>query len=256
MRTGRDDQPEIAVVLIGHGSRQSESNRAFEQFVADYAALRPELRLSHGYIEMAEPGMKAALRAAARTAPRVVAAPLLLFKSNHAKTDLPAVLDELRRELPDIRFELAEVLGASPALAKLAWLRALATGLFADAGRGTTILFVGRGSRDEDATEEFFAQARLFARGADAQEVLPCFLNAARPDFSETLRGLYETAIESLVVVPHLLFAGTLVDRIETEVAEFARRNPGVRTAVARPLGTHPIVLRLLNERIAAVLRA
>ena len=86
-----------ALLMVGHGSRQPDANREFEELVAEYRRRRPELAVAHGYIELAEPPLAAALaELAASGVERVVVFPVLLFAAGHAKNDIPLALAAVR----------------------------------------------------------------------------------------------------------------------------------------------------------------
>lgn len=245
-----------AVVLIGHGSRRAAANADFERYVAAYRARRPDLDVSHAFLEQAEPVPGEALRAAAGRAQRVVALPFLLFRSAHAASDLPRAVTPLRREFPEVRFEIGAVLGAHRRLAELAYERARETELLIDeAPEKIAIVYIAHGSNDPDANEAFFEQARLFEAGR-GHRVAPCFWKSARPGLAETLDSVARDRPERVVVVPHFLLAGVLTDRIKDEVASFARGQARIRIAVAPPLGVHPYVLDVVDERVEQALAA
>jgi sirohydrochlorin ferrochelatase len=114
----------LSVVVIGHGSRDDGATREFERLVADYARHRPDLDVSHGFVELAAPTLTDSLEAAARRAARVVALPLLLFAAGHVKNDLPLALVAARRDYPRVRFDVARPLGVHPLLTDLLFERA------------------------------------------------------------------------------------------------------------------------------------
>ena len=245
-----------AVVMIGHGSRRAESNARFEEFVERYRARRPEWDVSHGYIELAEPYLGDAMRAAAeRGAKVVVAAPLLFFRSGHAKNDLPIAVAELRKEFPHVRFEISDVLGVHQRLADLAYLRACETDLLpTDNPEKTAIVYIGRGSSDPDANGDFFKAARIFAEGHKFGWMAPCFVSIAEPKLAEALDMIARVRPERLIVVPHFLLTGVLIERITEAVEKFAKDYAWVRTAVAPPFGVHDYVLDVLDERVRGAL--
>ena len=75
-----------SVVLIGHGSRRPAGNQRVAEIAEALQTRVPDVSVSHGFIELAEPHMSEALSAAAREADRVVVVPVLLFASGHAQS--------------------------------------------------------------------------------------------------------------------------------------------------------------------------
>ncbi|MCR1793325.1 sirohydrochlorin chelatase, partial [Leptospira sp. id769339] len=55
-------KPKIAVLVLGHGSREENSNLEFVSLVEAYSLTRPDLKISHAYVELAKPDIETALR--------------------------------------------------------------------------------------------------------------------------------------------------------------------------------------------------
>src|SRR5581483_2591001 len=165
-----------AILIVGHGSREAEANAEFEALVAAYRAARPDLDVAHGYVELAQPSLEAALESLAARASldgsangdgavsgdaasdggvsgdragarRVVAVPLFLFAAGHVKNDLPLALDHARRRFPRVAFTAARALGVDPRLQSLLAARIAEHGA---PSAGTAVIVVGRGASDPD----------------------------------------------------------------------------------------------------------
>ena len=196
-----------ALLMVGHGSRQPDANREFEELVAVYRRQRPDLTVAHGYIELADPPVAVALANLAATAQRVVVFPVLLFAAGHVKNDIPLALAAVRGDYPDVDFVAARPLGVHPAMTELSLQRPRQAAV-PEQEEAQTVLVVGRGSSDPDANADFFKVVRLFEESAPFQRVLPCFIGVARPTFEQTLEWAARGRPERLLVVPYLLFAG------------------------------------------------
>jgi sirohydrochlorin cobaltochelatase len=85
------------LLIVGHGSREAGANVEFERVVAAYRARRPELRVAHGYVELAQPSLRAALGALCAEVDQVLVLPLFLFAAGHVKNDIPLALEQARR---------------------------------------------------------------------------------------------------------------------------------------------------------------
>lgn len=245
MRTG--------LLVVGHGSRNPSANTEFECLVDAYRSARPEMDVAHGYVELAEPSLSAALGELARRCEQVVLLPLFLFAAGHVKNDLPLALAQARRDFPGTRFLAANPLGAHPGLVSLVRDRARASlGALGGAGGSTktAAVVVGRGSSDPDANGEFCKVVRLFAEGMELSWVMPCFIGIVRPLLSEALDLLARSRPDRIVVVPYFLFAGRLIGRLEEQVAEFGRRYGWIRTHVASHLGVEPRIFGAIDDRL------
>lgn len=241
---------DTGVLIVGHGSREPGANAELEALVAAFAAAQPEYAVAHGYVELAAPALGPALRALAERASHVVALPLFLFMAGHAKNDIPLALAEARRERPDVRFTAARALGVHPGLVELAFERARPA---LERGRDparTAVIVVGRGASDPDANGDFCKVVRLFAEGRGLGWVVPSFLGITEPRFEAAADLVARARPERIVVVPYLLFAGRLIDKLRAQVAGFAARYPWIAIELAPHLGCDGRLLALIAERV------
>ena len=106
------------VILAGHGSRSPEANAAL---VALAHALEADVRVpvTAAFLEMAEPAIPAAMRAARDAgATRIVVVPYFLSPGMHVTRDLRAIASDARTAL-EIPIEIADFLGAHPDVPRL-----------------------------------------------------------------------------------------------------------------------------------------
>ncbi|MCH2205450.1 MAG: NAD(P)H-dependent oxidoreductase subunit E [Lentisphaerales bacterium] len=242
-----------AVVFIGHGSRRGNSNENFEALVEAYQDFTPDVKVYHGYIELAKPFMGDAIRQAAEESSEVTVMPLLLFRAGHAKNDIPLVLDEVRKEFPNVNFKAADVLGPHPKMAQLAFLRGTETGLLSESSDNsdTAVVFIGRGSSDPDANSDFYKQSRSFSEGRGFQWVLPCFIGITEPKLQEALELMARIKPKKLLVIPYFLLTGVLIERIQQQVEEFNRDFPWVKAKMAPPLEAHNLLFETITDRLS-----
>lgn len=239
----------VAVVVVGHGSREPAANAELEALVGAWASTRPGREVSVGYVELARPSLAEALAAAGARHERVVALPLFLFAAGHVKNDLPLALDAARHACPGVAFVAARSLGVQPSLAELCWTRAAVD----DAAR-TALVVVGRGSSDPDANGDFVKQVRLVGEGRALFACEPTFVGITRPLVAETLERVARARPDRIVVAPYLLTAGRLVEKIAATLDEFAARHPWIATRLAPHLGADERLFRLMDERVVEAL--
>lgn len=110
------------LLIAAHGSRVDDSNRevaALARSVSDRLGTRFDAVL-HGFLELAEPSISAALDAAAeRGATRVAVLPYFLAAGRHVKDDIPDIVSRKRRQWPDMRIEVLDYVGISPKMSML-----------------------------------------------------------------------------------------------------------------------------------------
>jgi sirohydrochlorin ferrochelatase/(2Fe-2S) ferredoxin len=242
------------LLIVGHGSRDPSANVEFEALVAAYGSARPDLHVSHGYVELARPSLATALRDLAQQADPVVVLPLFLFAAGHVKNDIPLALSQVRHDVPTVRFTAAHALGVHATLVDLAFERARTALERARDPTKTAVIVVGRGSSDPDANGDFCKVVRLLAEGRDLGWVMPSFIGITRPLFEETMELVARTRPERIVVAPYFLFGGRLIKKIREQVESFQTRYPWIRTELAPHLGSDDRIFRLIDERLHAVM--
>lgn len=241
-----------ALVIVGHGSRDPAANAELEAFVAAYAAREPGRDVSHGYLELAEPSLGATLHRAAERAESVLVLPLILFAAGHIKNDLPLTLAGARQKFPSVSFLAARPFGVHPLLtAVLAERAESASSSLSAADRAkTAVLVVGRGSSDPDANGDFCKLVRLFAEGRGFSRVDPAFMGITAPKIDEALESSARARPERILIVPALLFGGSLLAKLDDQLGRFAARYPWIKTVRAPHLGAHPNLFSLMDERL------
>ncbi len=239
------------VLVVGHGSRDTGANREFEALIQAYQSRHPEFDVRYAYVELAEPLLGKALVELSAPGREIIILPLFLFAAGHVKNDIPLALAAARQGQPSAMFRAARPLGVHAALADIVFDRAASVLPLAppDAAR-TAAVFVGRGASDPDANGDFCKLARLFGEGRNLGWLLPCFVGITRPRFEETLEFAARIRPDQLLVVPYFLFGGKLVIQIQEQTAQFRKRFPWIKVAVAPHLGIHERLLDVLDERV------
>jgi sirohydrochlorin cobaltochelatase len=241
-----------AVLIVGHGSREERANRELEALVARHRTLLAGAEVAHAYVELARPLVDEALADLGARHRRVVVLPLFLFLVGHAKNDIPIALHRARAAYPQVQLLSGRELGLHPLLLEILFQRAAVAmgGAPTEEERARTVaVVVGRGSSDPDANGDFCKLARLFGEGRGFRAVLPAFIGITTPRLEETLELAARLRPGRLLIVPHFLFGGRLVDRIRDEAAAFAGRYPWIRITVAQHLGPDPRLNTILEQR-------
>jgi sirohydrochlorin ferrochelatase len=158
----------------------------------------------------------------------IVVMPLLLFSAGHAKRDIPdAVIEAIDRL--DQRGQVTEV-WQTPALQWDPTTLALSEARCRDAARKSGVmpsecdlLLVGRGSSDPIAVDAVRQYADRLASRMDCRSHATAFVAAATPTVADGLQqAIARGNRRPLLVVPHLLFAGEVLDAIEGAVRSIA----------------------------------
>ncbi|MGI8336321.1 sirohydrochlorin chelatase [Actinomadura scrupuli] len=119
---------------------------------------------------------------------------------------------------------------------------------------GPPLLLVGHGTRDEDGAADFGRFVERLDRRLPV-DVAGGFIELSPPPLTEAVAGLYRRGHRRLAAVPMMLVAaGHGKGDIPAAMARELVRHPGMSYVYGRPLGPHPVLLRVLEERLDAVL--
>lgn len=253
-----------ALLVIGHGTRESQGVEQFHRVVEQLRAALAPRRVAPAFLELCAPSIPEAIaELAGAGVTRVTAAPLLLFAAGHAQHDIPAILAAAHVAHPQIEFRQASCLECHPAIVELSALRfrealesseaPLATGATAEsAARDTLLLFVGRGSRESAANAEMYRFARLRFEKTPVGWVEICFTALTEPSLDRGLGIAAALPFARIVVQPHLLFDGELLRRIQGRVEAVGRADPKRTWVVTQTLGPHQLLTDAVIELASA----
>lgn len=246
------DAPSFALVLAGHGSRDPDGVREFEELVRLMTA-RSAVPISHGYLEFAQPTVETAVeRAIANGHSTIVVVPALLCAATHAKNDMPSELLQLRQRFPQTDIHFGAAMDLHPALLSLCRERIIA----AEASSphlvrrdDTCLVVVGRGTTDPDANSDISKLTRMLQEGMGFGASFVCYAGTASPLVAQGLRSAAKLGKRRIIVLPYLLFDGVLVKRIYAAARSLAARLREVEVIEAGYLGVAPQVVEVFLER-------
>jgi sirohydrochlorin ferrochelatase len=256
---------ERIIVLLGHGSRRGSATDLGLREVARRLRARfpagPPVLLA--FFEFLHPSLPEAIReVAARGARHVVVLPYFLFDGKEITVEIPEVLDELRRELPQVAITQAANLGVDERLIDVVVERiegALqGTAQFQavlprrGAGGRLGVVLVNRGSRkryDPGTRLAEMAQMLRLRLGAEA------LVEAAQAENSPITvaaagRALIAQGARRLVVAPYLHFPGkVLADNVIPDVQGLRHDFPEVRVYLASTLCADDRLVDICRDR-------
>ncbi|MCE9604086.1 MAG: sirohydrochlorin chelatase [Planctomycetia bacterium] len=248
-----DTHSSRGLLVVGHGTRDPAGIAEFLAVSQRIAVAVAPLKVEASFLELADPTIDAGIaRLAAAGVRELTVAPLILFAAGHAKQDIPRAVAQAVarhsgmavRQLPHLGCH-AELLALSERRFREACAARDASGSPPNVvwPHETLLLMVGRGSHDPEATAEMhrFANLRLQASHCGRLEV--AFTAMAEPGLDEALENAARLPYHRVVVQPHLLFAGVLLERVREQVAEAARRFPDRQWVTTGHLGPEPEVV-------------
>ena len=87
--------PKTGIMICGHGSRDPQARVEFDRVAAGLRVRLPNRTIATGYLEFAQPDLRAGFEAlAAQGVTRILAQPAMLFTGTHMKDDLPAAIGD------------------------------------------------------------------------------------------------------------------------------------------------------------------
>ena len=238
-----------ALLIVGHGSRDSRGVAEFHDLVDLVRRRNPSLTVEGGFIELSRPPISECVdRLADRGARNAAAVPLMLLAAGHAKDDIPATLVREKMGHPEMSFNYGRALGIRPELLELMDERISTVVLEEEKGE-TAVLVVGRGSSDPDANSDLSKIARLFYEGRPYPVVESAYVSMTPPDVAEGLDRCLKLGAKRVVLFSYFLFTGVLEERIRGQGEAFAEANPGVEVRYAGYFGPDKRVADLVVER-------
>ena len=99
---------------------------------------------------------------------------------------------------------------------------------------------IGRGTSDQTALDAMrhFSKLRIEGSEVPIQGSGTGFFAGGRPTVDELLGAAESSGVKTVVVQPHLLFEGELIEQLRQKVETLRIRNPSQRWLVTMPLGS------------------
>lgn len=240
------------ILIVGHGSREKRANAQFKALVRKYAAIRPQYDIDYAFLELAHPLIGERLEEWGTSKREIRILPLFLFAAGHANRDFPRINKAFSEKYPSIKISMANVIGPDPKMARLAMLRVLS--LKGNPSK-ISLLLVGRGTKDKRAQQDLRKIAASMRKAGRFGEVRSCFYAMAEPRLEKALNKAALSGYRSIRVMPYLFFNGDLVSKIRSKVMAFSRKNKGITAKIAPTLGTHKLLLEVMDARFRRMVR-
>ncbi|HCU68816.1 MAG TPA: hypothetical protein DGF30_06240 [Desulfomicrobium sp.] len=108
------------MIVLGHGSRRREVGEAFTAMVERVARQLPGMTVLPAFFSLGEPTLADQVRRlASGGCSRIVIMQYFLYNGVHIEQDIPAMIAELRREMPGLQFVVQPTLQDDPAMERL-----------------------------------------------------------------------------------------------------------------------------------------
>ncbi len=244
------------VLLVGHGSRNSEGNREIERFASIWREQNPDWHIETCFIEFADvlldTGLDNAARHAADNSGRVIVAPLILNAAGHVKIEIPHFIRQARERHPGIEFLYARHLGANDAILTILKreLCKVMSALDMPGPKTTGVIILGRGSSDRLANGEVAKMARWLYEESDHEYINIAFTGITWPRLEQVVQQQVALGIKQIAILPYYLFTGTLIERIKRQLVRLQSQYPQVAIECGSYFGFKKEIYSLLNTRV------
>ncbi len=251
------------LLIAAHGTRDPEGVAACEALVERVRRMLPGTDVTVGYVELTQPPIEEALRclltsqvAAGDEVPHAAVVPLMLNTGGHVREDIPEAVAAGGQTVPHARVTYGRPLGEDPRLLTAVEQRIAAAVACLPGGleaRDVTVVLLGRGAAVADANADHARMARmLYERGRYAQ-VLPSYIQVARPGLPEALGQAAALGAKAIVVAPYFLLPGMLRTWTREQLGGWTQRHPDVPVALAEVIGDCDELAGVVVERYREV---
>lgn len=240
------------ILLVGHGSRNTNGNIEIEKFANEWRSRNPKWNIEVCFIEFAEIMLDKGFDIAAKNANRVIVVPLILNAAAHVKMEIPAHMAEARKRHPDVEYIYAPHLGATDEILTILKrnLRKTLNTLDMPDPKTTGVILLGRGSSDRVANGEVAKMARWLHEETDHELVDIAFTGITYPRLEEAVQRQHKLGMTQIAVLPYYLFTGTLIERISRQLVRLQIQYPQVSFGLSNYFGFENEIFSLLDQRV------
>jgi len=243
-----------SVLVIGHGSRDTEGVGEFYRLAKHLSSTFPERLCTTGFLEFARPTIDEGLQKLIDSgAKKVTAVPGMLMAAGHAKNDIPSELNNLQASYPEVEILYGVELGLHAKMLQAAQERI--ESIESEFGIGyrrqdTLLMVVGRGASDSDANSNICKITRMLWEGMGFGWAETSYSGVTSPLVTDALETTRRLGFKNVVVFPYFLFTGRLVKKIYQAADEYQSRYTEIKVVKAPYLNDHPKVLEAFVERM------
>ncbi len=241
-----------ALVFVGHGSPHPSAAMEFMRLV-EYARERnPAYTIEYCCLNHQSPSIEEMVEICAkRGVETIVMLPVFLFRAGHVKKDIPTAIQTAQRRFPHLSILLANSMAIHPKLLEVCTNRIVEVEQTAAplAREETLLLTAASGSVDPCANGDVCKLTRMIGEEMGFGWAASCFLALTRPNLQEGLQRCQRMGYKRIIVVPLLLFAGVMMDRIQKILKSFAMDHSETEFLLANHLNEPSLLIEILEDR-------
>ncbi len=271
-----------SILVVGHGTRNPSGALQLLDLVGQMQIKAPAAKIFGCFLELAEPSIEQAIeRLSEQGIKKTLVVPVLLFTAGHALQDIPEAVAQAGKRFGIEVIGQTSSLGTHPSVLELSQVRyaevaALAKGHVCPAnacarvqcntgrceGQFRTLgriglAMVGRGTSDQQALAHMRQLTGLKVAQLRVVRHQTGFFAGGKPNLDGLLEEASQWECETVLVQPHLLFEGELIEQLRDKVLQCRLRYPDKQWLIARTLGADPkladVFLDLAREQIEGI---
>ncbi len=276
---------DLAVLVVGHGTRKPSGQAQLMQLVEQMRQAQPLWTIEPSFLELATPTIEQAIQTLSqRHFQRIVVVPILLFTAAHAKSDIPDAVEACAREHGITVTAQTPSLGTSPELIALSNHRfqeitstagqlgcpashcgyglpsacAAVCPLIGKTHQRVALAMVGRGTSDPEALAHMHRFTELAAADRAVEWVSTGFFAGGELSVDMLLEQAasaeaHGQACDAVIVQPHLLFEGELMDQLRSKLMRCRQEYPDREWILARCLGADRALANVFVQFVRSV---
>jgi len=116
----------------------------------------------------------------------------------------------------------------------------------------TAVLLIAHGSRRAEANQDLLEVAQRLRDTSEYDIVIASYLELADPSIPAGAAECVEAGADNILMMPYFLSAGSHVMRdLQRFRDELRERFPGQHFTLCPPLGLHPLMLKVVQDRLS-----
>ena len=275
------DRESGCILVVGHGTRNPSGSQQLLDLVGQMQSKAPAVKIAGCFLELADPLIdKAIEQLHALGIKKILVVPVLLFTAAHALHDIPDAVAEAAARFGIEIVGQTGSLGTHPAVLALSQSRywevtslgegaccpvnacarvqcesGQCEGQSMNLGR-IGLAMVGRGTSDPTALAHMRELTELKVAHLSAVRVQTGFFAGGTPNIDGLLEEASTWECDTVLVQPHLLFEGELIEQLRSKVLQYRIRSKNQQWLIARTLGADPkladVFLELAHEQLSS----
>ncbi|TDQ40693.1 sirohydrochlorin chelatase [Aureibacillus halotolerans] len=235
-----------SILYVCHGTRSEAGQQESKQYIRALQSHFDVPMQITSFLELTSPTIPESLDLMIKkNVHDILIMPILLFSAGHAKVDIPTEADRVLLQYPHVRASYGQPIGDHKTMPAIVEKQVASCGT--PPSPEDTILIVGRGSRDDAATEDFEAIVEAYRHRSGHPNVETCYLAVQKPTFQEAFENALAGGTK-VYVVPYLVFTGLLMNDLEKAVQ--MANHQGHQAKLATYLSKHSELMDVFIDRV------